>query len=163
MGRRPPTDRRRAVWCVAAGVGGLAAIAFAYWFTYEPAPGIRVTWESSVTDDQRASLEARYQLSNRRAPHPDDPRSLAYDLLDTRRSNIEALVTDPAVVDLNDIDDEHFRVRLGTAYGDEWMWVAHRTPGLRRAGVRWTLIAALTAMAVFGVAALVRRPVPATG
>lgn len=163
MPRRRTISRAGAFACAAAGIGGLAVLAFAYWFTAEPAPGIRVTWASTVSEEQRTSLERRYQLANRRAPHPDDPRSLAYDLLDTRRSNIEALVNDPAVVDFNDIDDEYFRVRLGTAYGDEWLWVAHRTPGLRNALVRWLTIASLTAMAVFGLAGLLWQRDPASG
>lgn len=154
--RRP---RRRAWWCVAIGTSGLAALAFAYWFSYEPAPGIRVTWGPGVSLEQQAALERKYMLSNRRAPHPEQPRSLAYDLLDTRRSNIEALSKDPAVVDTNDIDDQWARVRLGTAYGDRWMWMAHRTPILRYGEIRWTLIAVLTAMALFGVKGLLARQV----
>jgi hypothetical protein len=146
--------RRGAVWCAAIGITGLAALAFAYWFSYEPAPGIRVMWQPGVTLEQQTALERKYMLSNRRAPHL---RSLAYDLLDTRRSNIEALVKDPAVVDTNDIEDQWARVRLGTAYGDRWMWVAHRTPLLRYGWLRWTLITVLTAMALFGVGGLLAR------
>ncbi len=155
--RRP---RRRAAWCAAIGITGLAALAFAYWFSYEPAPGIRVTWAPGVTLEQQTAVERKYMLSNRRAPHPEQPRSLAYDLLDTRRSNIEALVKNPAVADTNDIEDQWASVRLGTAYGDRWMWVAHRTPLLRYGWLRWTLIAVLTAMALFGLRGLL-RPVDA--
>lgn len=96
-------------------------------------------------------------LSNRRAPMNG---SLAYDLLDTTHANIEALLKDPAVVDTNDIDDEWARVRLGTAYGDEWMWVADRTPLLRDVRIRWTLLATLAVTAVLGLRGLLR---PRTG
>ena len=149
--------RRYAAWCAAIGITGLAALVFAYWFTYEPAPGIRVTWGPGVTLEQQAATERKFMLSNRRSPHPEQPRSLAYDLLDTRHANIEALLKDPAVADTNDIDDEWARVRLGTEYGDRWMWVAHRTPLLRYGWIRWTLIAVLTAMALFGVRGLLAR------
>ena len=129
------------------GVGGLAALGFAYWLTYEPAPAIRVRWRDSVTSERRAELERKYQLSNPRAPNP----SIAYDLLDTRQENIRALVLDPDIADTNDIDRDRFEIPFDKPYGDSWMWVAHRTPGLRDARVRWTLIVALAAMAIAGL------------
>lgn len=151
--RHPLGSRKAAWWATIVGLGGLAALAFAYWFTYEPAPGIRVLWKPEITLDQQEALERKYMLAARRAPLNG---SLAYDLLDTTRPNIEALLKDPAVADTNDIDDEWMRVRLGTDYGDRWMWVAHRTPLLRYGEVRWTLIAMLAAMAVFGLRGLAR-------
>ena len=143
---------------VAVGLFGLAALAFAYWFTYEPAPSVRVRWRDHVTFDEQVSLERKYLLVNREGPHPDARRSFGYALLDTRRSNIEALVKDSAVFDTNDIEDEEgqFYVRLGTAYSDRWMWVAHRVPLLRYARVRWVLIAALALMVLAGSAGLWR-------
>ena len=157
-GRGRSRTRRGAYLCIAVGGIGLAALSFAYWFSAEPAPGIRVIWRDGVTVQQQASAERRYLLTNRRSPHAEQPRSLAYDLLDTRQSNIRALVDDPAVEDTNDIDDEWARVRLGTAYGDEWMWVAHRTPWLRQSEARWALILALTATTVWGLRGLLRSP-----
>ena len=135
------------------GVGGLAMFAFAYWFTYEPAPSVRVSWRPGTTIEQQEALERRYMLSNRRAPTSG---SLAYDLLDTTQANIPALLKDPAVIDTNDIDDEWARVRLGTAYGDEWMWVADRTPLLRDVRIRWALLATLAVTAVLGLRGLLR-------
>lgn len=137
----------RARVLAAIGLGGLAALGLAYWLTVEPAPAIRVRWREGVTSDRRAALERKYQLSNPRAPDA----SIAYDLLDTRQANIRALVLDPDVADTNDIDRDRFEVPFEGAYGDRWMWVAHRTPGLRDARVRWTLIAALAAMAIAGL------------
>ena len=154
----PNRGSRRAWWCVGVGGSGLAALAFAYWFTYEPAPAIRVTWRSGVSLEQQGALERTYMLSNRRAPHEEQPRSLAYDLLDTRQSNIAALLKDPAVEDTNDIDDQWARVRLGTDYGERWMWVADRTPLLRRSEIRRSLIAMLTATTGWGLWGLLRRP-----
>jgi hypothetical protein len=131
----------------ALGLGGLAALGLAYWLTYEPAPAIRVRWRDDVTSARQATLERRYLLSNGRAPLG---RSIAYDLLDTRRSNIEALVLDPDVADTHDVDRDNFEIPFETAYGDRWMWVAHRTPVLRDNSVRWTLIAVLAGMATLG-------------
>ena len=152
------TRRRYSGVSVAVGLFGLAALAFAYWFTYEPAPSVRVRWRDHVTFDEQVSLERKYLLVNREGPHPDARRSFGYALLDTRRSNIEALVKDSAVFDTNDIEDEEgqFYVRLGTAYSDRWMWVAHRVPLLRYARVRWVLIAALALMVLAGSAGLWR-------
>ena len=151
-------SRCNAYLCTAVGVIGLAPFAFAYWFSVEPAPGIRVVWREGVSLEQQARLERRYLLANRGSPHPEQPRSLAYDLLDTRRSNIHALLHDPTVEDTNDIDDEWDRVRLGTASSDAWMWVAHRTPGLRQPEARWALILTLIATTGVGLWRLSRAP-----
>ena len=148
-------SRKVAWWATVVGLGGLAALAVAYWFTYEPAPGVRVSWRPGTTLEQQAALERKYMLSNRRAPTSSG--SLAYDLLDTTHSNVDALLKDPAVVDTNDIDDQWARVRFGTAYGDDWMWIADRTPPLRYRGVRWAGIVTLAATAVFGLRGLLRR------
>ena len=147
-------SRKAAWWATVVGLGGLAALACAYWFTYEPAPGVRVSWRPGIALEQQGALERKYMLSNRRGLMAG---SLAYDLLDTTHANIEALLKDPAVVDTNDIDDEWARVRLGTAYGDEWLWVADRTPLLRSREFRWGLIVTLAGMAVFGLRGLLRR------
>ena len=135
-------------WLSMIGVAGLAALGFAYWFTYEPAPSIRVRWRDDVTSQRQAALERKYLLANGRAP---SGRSIAYDLLDTRRENIKALVQDPDVRDTNDLDRHQFEVPLDFAYGDSWMWVADRTPVLRNTRARWTLIVILALMAVVGL------------
>jgi hypothetical protein len=118
-----------------------------------------VSWRPGVTLEQQEALEQKYMLSNRRAPMTG---SLAYDLLDTTHANIDALLKDPAVVDTNDIDDEWARVRLGTAYGDNWMWVADRTPLLRYRWLRWGVIVTLAAMAATGLGTLLRPRNPQT-
>ena len=138
--------RRRALSVI--GLGGLAALGLVYWLTYEPAPSIRVRWRANVTSEQQAALERKYLLVNGRAP---TGRSIAYDLLDTRHDNIKALVLDPDVADTNDIDRHQFEVPFDFAYGEGWMWVADRTPVLRNARFRWTLIVILVAMAVLGL------------
>jgi hypothetical protein len=135
------------------GGGGLAALLALYWFTREPAPAIRVRWRDDVTAPRQHELEAKYLLANGRSPQG---RSIAYDLLDTSPSNVRALVLDPDVADTNDINRDTYEVPFDTAYGDRWMWAAHRVPGLRNASIRWTLIAALAAMAVRGLTALTR-------
>jgi hypothetical protein len=150
-----PAGRRRqaqriAWWCGAAGVIGLALLGLAYALTHEPAPRVRVEWDASVTAQQRMALEQKYLLASPRDVIGHG--SMAYDLLDTSAGNIKALVDDPAIADTNDIDRDAYAIPFDTEYGLGWMWIAHRTPGLRDGRVRAIMINALTAMAVGGVA-----------
>lgn len=137
-------------WIGVAGVVGLAALGITYWLTYEPAPRVRVLWRGDVVGERRAALERRYLLVNPRDRLPSG--SLAYDLLDTSTSNIRAIVNDPAIVDTNDIERHTFVVPFDVEYGREWMWQAHRTPGLQNEPVRTALILVLAAMAIGGLA-----------
>jgi hypothetical protein len=133
------------------GLLGLALLNFAYWFTNEPAPSIRVRWRDDVSAARQAELERQYLLVDPRAPMENAPRSLAYDLLDTSRHNIEAMVTNPEVADTNDIDRENREVYVYTPYGAHWMWWAHRAPMLRHTEVRWTVITVLAVLALYGL------------
>ncbi len=137
------------------GLLGLSLLGAAYAFTYEPAPRIRVQWREDLRPEQRARRERTYLLVRPRDPIPDG--SIAYDLLDTSAANIRALVNDPAVTNTGDIDENTFIVPFHTEYGESWMWVAHRTPGLRDARVRAWLTAAFAAMAVGGLTLACRR------
>jgi hypothetical protein len=76
-------------------------------------------------------LERRFLLVNR-APERE---RFEYDLLDTSRGNIEALVREPDVADTDRIDQQTFVLPFDIPYGTSWMWVAHRTPVLRTPGV----------------------------
>jgi hypothetical protein len=130
------------------GLTGLTLLGSAYWLTYEPAPRIRVLWREGIPPLQRATLERKYLLVNGRDAIAEG--SLAYDLLDTRLSNIKALVDDPAVEDTNDIERHTYVIPFDVEYGIAWMWIAHRTPLLRDARVRRVVVAALTMMALAG-------------
>ena len=137
-------------WIGAFGALGLAAFGVAYWLTYEPAPRVRVLWREGLPAAQRAALERKYLLLNGRDPMSGG--SLAYDLLDTSVPNLRALVAEPAIADTNDIDRNTLAVPFDVDYGGEWMWIAHRTPGLRDATARAGLIVLLLSVAVFGLA-----------
>jgi hypothetical protein len=125
------------------------ALGLAYWLTIEPAPAVRVQWRPGVSEEQQAALERRYLLVNARDRL--DGGSIAYDLLDTSVRNIRALVADEAVADTADIDRDAFTIPFDTEYGGEWMWMAHRLPGLRDERVRRGAIAVLAVMAIGGL------------
>jgi hypothetical protein len=144
-------EPRVARWLSAIGLAGLAALAVAYGLTYERAPGIRVRWRDDLSAAQQADREWKYLLTNGRAPMARATRSLAYDLQDTSRRNIRALVQDPDVADTNDIDRDEFRVAPKTRPGERWMWIAHRIPVLRHAAGLWSFVALLSVMAVVGL------------
>ena len=141
--------QRVSAWLACIGTGGLLMLGAAYVLTYEPAPSVRVLWRAGLPAAERETLERKYLLLNGRDPLPGG--SIAYDLLDTSQRNVRGLVNDPAIVDTNDIERHSFTIPFETDYGSEWMWVAHRIPGLRDAGVRRIVVAALTAMVLGGL------------
>ena len=146
---------RRARQLACIGIGGLLFLVLVYGLTIQKAPGIRVRWRDSLSQAGQAELEWKYLLTNGRAPAPNAPRSLAYDLQDTSRRNVRALVRDPDVADTNDIDRDEFRVRPKTRGGDRWRWAGHNVPLLRRAEGLWLLVAALAMLAAVGVRRLI--------
>jgi hypothetical protein len=124
--------RRLRVLAPVAAAIILATLGIAYYFTVEPAPTLKIRWRAGVTPGERAEVERRFRLVK---PTPDQPRTYRYDLLDTRASNIEALVHDPAVEDTADIDTVHYVLPPDYPYGKSWTWAAYRMPILRAPGV----------------------------
>jgi hypothetical protein len=124
----------RAAAIAAAAV--LVALGLAYYLTYEPAPEIRVQWRVGIEPQRRAELERRFLLVN---PAPFEDR-LSYDLLDTSRENVEALVKERDVADTDRVDRVNYAIPFDTPYGESWMWAAHRTPLLRVPGVVEALV-----------------------
>lgn len=135
----------------AIGLLGLILINVTYWFTIDRAPSIKLRWRDDVSAARQAQLEQLYGLVDQHAPVTNSPRSVAYDLRDTTRRNIEAMVTNPEVADTNDVDRDNFEVYLHTGYGENWMWWADRQPLLRSTTVRWSVLIALVMLAVYGL------------
>lgn len=133
-------------WIAAAGGAGLLTLGVAYVLTCEPAPRVRIQWRADVTAEQQVALERTYLLVNPRERMPGG--STAYDLLDTRVSNIRALLEDPSIANTGDIDGSTYSIPFDTEYGIAWMWVAHRIPGLRDGRVQVVVVVALSAMAL---------------
>ncbi len=126
----------RVATVVAASV--MLSLGVAYYLTYEPSVRIGVRWQDGVSLEQRARLERRFRLVN---GVPSETH-IRYDLLDTRRSNIEALVTDRNTEDTESVSRTAFVAPADIEYGESWMWVAHRIPGLRAPGVVEALLMA---------------------
>jgi hypothetical protein len=130
----------------------LVALGTAYYFTYEPAPRIAIRWPADIQPARRQALERRFLLVN---PATDRDRT-EYDLLDTSRANIEALVREPDVADTDRVSREGFTVPLDVPYGSNWMWLAHRIPVLRAPGVIPAIVALCVAVLAWALAAELR-------
>lgn len=144
---------RRAAVLLLIGLVGLVSLRTAYNLTREPAPGIRVRWRDGTASARRTWLEWTYRLEE-----PSAPQGLSYSyvLMDTRTTNIRALVKDPDVADTDDIDRAKFEIPWETANESRrFMWVADRIPVLRQPVARWLLIASLALMVAAGTRALV--------
>src|SRR5262245_29933068 len=127
----------------------LLTLAVTYHFTYEPAPRIAIRWAADIQPARRQRLERRFTLVS---PASDRDR-IEYDLLDTSRANIEALVREPDVADTDRVSRGGFTVPLDVPYGTSWMWAANRIPVLRTPGV----IPAVVILCVAAIAAALAR------
>ncbi len=108
------TDVRRGIPRALRLVAGWAALglcltALAFYLVRAglPDPSINVRWSSGVDEAQRAELEARFGLAN---GTPLEPPTWSYQLENTNRSNVSALVAHPDVADTQKIDRRTFEV-----------------------------------------------------
>ena len=138
MTRQNQTDTGTTWWVVTTVVAASVLLAFsvAYYLTYEPSVRIGVRWRDGVTLEQQAGLERRFRLMN---GVPSETH-IRYDLLDTRRTNIEALIKDPNAEDTESVSRTLFVAPPDIEYGQSWMWIAHRIPGLRAPGVAEAIV-----------------------
>jgi hypothetical protein len=90
-----------------------------------PPPVINVAWSSAVDDQQRATLEARFHLTG---GDFRGGRLWTYQIGDTTRANVGALVSHPAVEDTQHIDRRSFAV--DRASGPLWRAVSTLPIGL---------------------------------
>ena len=142
-------------WLTAAAACVLAALGFTYYLTVEPAPTVNIRWREGVTDAERRRLERSFLL----VATAREGRTYAYDLLDTRPSNLAAILSEPAIEDTSRIDPGSLAFPADYVYGSTWMWAAHRTPVLRVPGVVEGIVAVcvvVTAAGVIGLASRVR-------
>lgn len=155
---RPRPDVRT-IWiartAAVISVAVLLGLATAYYFTYEPAPEIRIRWRHGLPTERVAELERRFRLVNRK---PSEDR-FSYDLLDTRPENVKALVNERDIEDTDRVDREGSTIPPDAPYGESWMWAAHRLPVLRTPGVTEGIVAACSVVLAASVAVLMRtRP-----
>jgi hypothetical protein len=143
-------------WLVSAAAAAgviLLALGVAYYFTYEPAPEIRIRWRDGLDPGRRAELERRFLLVN---PAPFEDR-LTYDLLDTSRGNVEALVKERDIADTDRVDRVNYTIPFSIPYGSSWMWAAHRTSVLRIPGVVSGIVLVCAAVLVAAAVDVMRR------
>jgi hypothetical protein len=133
----------------------LAALAAVYWYTIEPAPAVKVRWREGLAADQRAALERRFRLVD---PILVEGRTVTYNVLDTSRENLRAIVTAGEVEDTNEIDRARFTLRPDVPYGTRWMWLADRLPLLRLPGAVMAVIVACLAALGWSLRAVLRMP-----
>ena len=147
---------RQRPWLVSAAAAAaviLLGLGLAYYFTYEPAPEIRIRWRDGLDPGRRAELERRFLLVNR-APFED---RLTYDLLDTSRRNVEALVRERDIADTDRVNRTNYTIPFYVPYGSSWLWVAHRTPVLRIPGIVNGLVLVCAAVLVVAAVGVMRR------
>jgi hypothetical protein len=87
-------------------------------------PRVSVRWQPAVTPIDRRALEERHDLRHGRIDDPQQPLVWRYELGDTSRDAVAALVRDPAVADTNYIDRSTFEV------DDSTVTVGSRLPTL---------------------------------
>ena len=138
----------------ALSIAVLLSSAAVYWLTVEPAPAVTIQWREDINDVRRAEAEAQFLL---RDPRPDRANSVTYDLLDTSRDNIAALLAHPAVERVEGIDPQSGEVRFDAPYGTRWTWAARRVPVLRERGVIEGVLLAATCGVAVGVFRGLRR------
>lgn len=110
----------------------LVAFAGAYYVTYERAPAVSIRWREGVTPERRAALERTFRLARGREP---EGRTIIYDVLDIRSSNIRALLDQPEVEDTGYIDRRTNNVPGNAPFGRGGLWIGTRLPVLRIYGV----------------------------
>lgn len=91
--------------------------------TETPAPTVKIRWDPALGDDERADIEERFQLVHREEIGPD---IYNYDLIDSRRDVIRALVEHPGILDTGDLDRSGFAVAATTAAGRARRWLLNR-------------------------------------
>jgi hypothetical protein len=143
--RRLPWPSRSAA--VAAAI--LAVLGAVYWYTVEPAPAVKVRWRDGVTAGQRAALQRRFRLVD---PIAAEGRTITYNLLDTSRRNLQAIVAESAVEDTSEFDRIQLTLPADAPYGTRWTWLANRLPVTRLPGVMAAVVTAC--LLVLGLSAL---------
>ena len=113
-------------------------------------PVVHVRWQTEVPDARREQLERTFCLS---APTRVQGTTWSYELLDTSRENLQAIVTSGDVDDTNDIDRIQFVVAPTAADGRRG-WLLGRLPLVGRADLFFPALAMLLGVAL----ALGRQP-----
>jgi hypothetical protein len=131
----------------------LVVLGAAYYLTCEPSADIGIAWRPGISIDRQRDHERRFALVNGRMVQG----RMRYDLLDLRKQNIEAIVSEADVLDTDGIDRTTIDLPPDYRYGRRWTWIVYRLP-LRYPAVVAALAggASLIVLAV-GLVRLTRR------
>ena len=139
--------KSRAALLLASAV--LTLLGCAYYFTSEPAPLVIIKWREGTTSDRKAAVERWFGLVRARDP---EGRAVTYDLVDTRRANINELLEQHEVEGVGYIDAATNTVSGNAAYGRGRMWLGDRLPVVRAYRVVPVIIAACSLVIAYAFA-----------
>lgn len=149
--RRLPATLQRAssIACLV-----LATLYIAFELTAGPATVVSVRWSPQTTAGERRDAQDTYLLWNGR---DTGPVNSVYDLLDTSRGNIRALVNDRRVADTQGVDRTTFEPIAADASDEAITSVLARLPVLRHPRTRGWFVLLLIVIALPGALAAVAR------
>jgi hypothetical protein len=150
---------RRTAWYAVVLAGSvLVVLGAAYYLTCEPSADVGIAWRPGVSIDQQRAHERRFTLVNGRVVQG----RMRYDLLDLRKQNIEAIVSEPDVLDTDGIDRTTIDLPVDYRYGRSWTWIAYQLAGVRAPRIV-TLIAGTALLLLVGGMMWFARPVSRPG
>ena len=125
----------------------------ALWPDHAPTPriaAVNVRWTAGLPDTRREALERQFGLTNgeRTSSHSEAVNVWGYRLNDLSTENVKALVTNPDVVDTNDIDRTAFTVPLQAPRGDHQFLGVEYAAWLQYPAMPLLLLTALLAWVV---------------
>jgi hypothetical protein len=105
----------------------LIALGIAWAIVERPAPVINVQWQPAVTADKRQQLEREFVLEG----GEESDGTWRYDLGRPSASNIEAIVTNPAVRDTHHLNRSTYELDDDVAFGRVHLWWTGPFAGMR--------------------------------
>ena len=137
--------QRAARYAVGVSAFLLLVIGVAYYLTYEPSADVGIAWRQGTSIEQRRAHERRFGLVNGR----EVQGRMRYDLLDLRKTNVQAILGERDVQDTDGISRSAAGLPVDYRYGETWTWVGLLVPWLREP----IMLAAVIAANVFCCAA----------
>ena len=123
--RTHPSPNRAAL---RVAIALLTLLGCGYYFTWQPAPSVLIHWRQGTTPGRKAAIERWFGLVRARDA---ERRAVTYDLVDTRRANINELLEQPEVEAVGYIDSVRNTVAGDARRGRGGMWLGDRFSAVR--------------------------------